>query len=633
MKIQTKLLLVIGVILLLIFVGVAFVDYQTKMQNEKYELQTQAEKVRSLLMATRRIYHHQFIDSSIELTEKTVGFLPAHALGKISEDYPNWDKSGFTFNNVSDQPRNPDHAADEIELEAMAYFRSNPDENLLFKPFIKSDGKPFYLYARPIWIEEYCIKCHGKREDAPETIRKLYDSAWNYKIGDLRGVLSIKVPATTLTESVWQSFQQSVLLQLVGFMTIFILVMLLIRRNVVYPLTHIKDTIQAFASGDYNKRAINFKGEFGILSQEFNNMAGQISEQQEKLISLNQQLEQRVTERTSQLNDKIDELTRTRKELIQSEKMAALGQLVAGIAHEINTPLGAINSSAGTLSNGLTQVLKQFPKLLKILTSTQQESFFILLEHSSQNQTVLTSKEKRAAKKIIIAELQQKEIKNPRNFADTFISLGVCSQVGQYSSLLQAENSEFIFEIAYKISTLTRSTDNIITAVGRASKIIFALKTFARYDQNSEKIAVDLQKGLETIFTLYHNQLKHGVELIKEYDDNINNIFGYPDELNQVWTNILHNALQAMDYKGSLKVTITGQDNYAVISMTDSGEGMSAEIKEKIFTPFFTTKSAGEGSGLGLDIVKKIIEKHKGKIEVESEIGKGTTFSVWLPIE
>ncbi|MFK5969329.1 MAG: DUF3365 domain-containing protein [Candidatus Marithrix sp.] len=633
MKIQTKLLLVIGIILLLTFIGVALVDYQTKIQHEKYELQTQAEKVRSLLMATRRIYHHQFLDSGIELTEKTVGFLPAHALGRISEDYPNWDKSGFTFNNVSDQPRNSDHAADEIELEAMAYFRNNPDEKLLFKPFTKSDGKPFYLYARPIWIEKYCIKCHGKREDAPETIRKLYDSAWNYKVGDLRGVLSIKVPATTLLDTVWQSFQQSILLQSIGFITIFILVMLLIRRNVVYPLTHITEIIQAFANGNYDKRSINFKGEFGILSQEFNNMAGQISEQQEKLTNLNQQLEQRVVERTTQLNDKVDELTRTRQELIQSEKMAALGQLVAGIAHEINTPLGAINSSAGTLSTGLTQVLKQFPKLLKVLTSNQQQVFFILLEHSAQNQTVLTSKEKRAAKKIIIAELQQSEIKNPRHFADTFISLGVCSQVEQYSPLLQAENSEFIFEIAYKISTLTRSTDNIITAVGRASKVIFALKTFARYDQSSEKIAVDLQKGLETIFTLYHNQLKHGVELIKEYDDNITQIFGYPDELNQVWTNILHNALQAMNYKGILKVTITSQANYAVVSMTDNGEGMSAEIKEKIFAPFFTTKAAGEGSGLGLDIVKKIIEKHEGKIEVDSELGKGSTFSVWLPIE
>ncbi len=290
MKIQTKLLLVIGIILLLTFVGVVVVDYQAIIHNEERGMQAQAEKVRSLLMATRRIYHHQFIDSGIPLTEKTVGFLPAHALGRISDDYPNWDNSGFSFNNVSDQPRNPDHAADEVELDAMAYFRANPKEKLLFKPFDTSEGKPFYLYARPIWIEKYCIKCHGKREDAPETIRKLYDSAWNYKIGDLRGLLSIKVPAHTLTESVWLLFKQSILLQLIGFATIFILVMLLIRSNVVHPLSHIVKVMQAFATGDYSKRASNFKGEFGILGKEFNNMAGQISDQQVKLTDLNQQL-------------------------------------------------------------------------------------------------------------------------------------------------------------------------------------------------------------------------------------------------------------------------------------------------------------------------------------------------------
>jgi len=632
MNIQTKLLLVIGIILSVTFIGVTLVDYQTTTQKEKQELQTQAEKVRSLLMATRRIYHHQFIDSGIPLTEKTVGFLPAHALGRISADYPNWDPSGFTFNNVSDQPRNPDHAADKVELEAMAYFRANPKEKLLFKPFDNSNGEPFYLYARPIWIEKYCIKCHGKREDAPATIAKLYDSAWNYKVGDLRGLLSIKVPATTLSASVLQSVKQNILLQLIGFGIIFVLVTLLIRSNVVHPLDNMVTTMQAFAGGDYNKRAKDFPGEFGILSKEFNHMAEQIYEQQEKLRLINLELEQRVVERTAELNDKIDEVTRTRQEMIQSEKMAALGQLVAGIAHEINTPLGAINSSAGILSNGLKEVLQKFPELLKVLTPSQQDAFFVLLEHSAQNTTVLSSKDKRAAKKTIIAELQKSGIENTRKIADTFISMGVISQIEQYSSLLHGENSRFIFELAYKISTLSRSADNITTAVERASKIIFALKTFARFDQSGEKSPVDVKNGLETIFTLYQNQMKNGIELIKEYDDNIPLFAGYPDELNQVWTNIVHNALQAMDYKGILKVAITNQDNYVVVSITDNGEGMTAEVKEQMFTAFFTTKAAGDGSGLGLDIVQKIIDKHDGKIEVDSELGKGTTFSVYLPI-
>ncbi|RKZ38232.1 MAG: hypothetical protein DRQ41_12380 [Gammaproteobacteria bacterium] len=631
MNIQTKLLLVISIILIFTFAGVAYFDYQTTIEGEKFHLQQQAERVRGFLMATRRIYQHQFIESGIPLTEKTVGFLPAYSLGRISADYSNWDNSGFGFNNVSDQARNPDHAADKVELEAMAYFREHPKEKVLFKPFTRDDGEPFYLYARPIWIEKYCLKCHGKREEAPETIAKLYDSAWNYKLGDLRGVLSIKVPAATLAETVWHSFKQSILLQFFGFITIFILVTLLIRRNVVHPLNLMVNTMQAFARGDYSQRVIDFKGEFGVLSQEFNQMANQISEQQKALTILNQQLEQRVNERTVQLNDKIEELTKTRQELVQSEKMAALGQLVAGIAHEVNTPLGAIRSSAETLTSSLKQTLAQFPKLFEMLPKAQQKNFFDLLEHSLQNQIILTVKEKRAAKKILTAELKQCGIINPRTFTDTFISLGIYTQVDQYLPLLQDTNSQFIFEIAYKLSTLTRSTENITTAVERASKVIFALKTFARHDQSGEKTTASLQEGLETVFTLYHNQIKQGIELIREYVD-LPPILCYPDELNQVWTNLLHNALQAMDYKGTLKVAISQQDNYAVVAITDSGQGISSELKEKIFMPFFTTKAAGEGSGLGLDIVKKIVEKHEGKIEVDSEVGKGATFLVWLPM-
>jgi len=402
-----------------------------------------------------------------------------------------------------------------------------------------------------------------------------------------------------------------------------------LRRQVAHPLQEFIEATQKIAGRNFSIEAtqhlpLNRHDEIGKLAQSFNGMAGQLKTSFDTL-------DAKVIERTAQLNDKIEELTKTREELVQSEKMAALGQLVAGIAHEVNTPLGAIRSSAETLTNNLKQTLAQFPKLFEVLTKTQQEIFFALLEHSLQNQMILTIKEKRAAKKILIAALKQYGIANSQAFTDTFISLGIYAQVEQYLPLLQDTNSEFIFKLAYKISTLTRSTENITIAVERASKVIFALKTFARYDRSGEKTTTSLQEGLETVLTLYHNQIKHGIELIKAYAD-LPPILCYPDELNQVWTNILHNALQAMDYKGTLTVAISQQDNYAVVAITDSGQGILPEIKAQIFMPFFTTKAAGEGSGLGLDIVKKIIDKHDGKIEVDSEIGKGTTFSVWLPI-
>jgi len=326
MGIQAKLLLIIGIILLLIFIGVEFVNYHTTKQEVENNLQEQADKVRNMLMATRRIYHKQFLDSGIPLTEKTLGFLPAHALGKISEDYPSWDNSGFSFNNVSDQPRNPDHAADAVELEAMAYFREHPTEQMLFKPFTKPNDEPFYLYARPIWIEKYCLKCHGKRENAPETIRKLYDTAWNYKEGDLRGVLSIKLPAATITERAWLSFQQNFIIQLFGFIAIFLLVTLLVRRNVVCPLTKLANSMQTFAGGDYTKRVDEFKGEFGILCRAFNDMATKIFEQQAALHHLNSQLEQRVIERTAELAQANEEI-KALNECLKNENLRMSAEL------------------------------------------------------------------------------------------------------------------------------------------------------------------------------------------------------------------------------------------------------------------------------------------------------------------
>jgi signal transduction histidine kinase len=160
--------------------------------------------------------------------------------------------------------------------------------------------------------------------------------------------------------------------------------------------------------------------------------------------------------------------------------------------------------------------------------------------------------------------------------------------------------------------------------------VVFALKRFARFDHFGQKVEANITDGIETVLTLYHNKLKHDIEVIKHYAP-LPPILCYPDELNQVWTNLIQNALQAMDYKGTLIIEVSEQDKQAVISMTDSGKGIAEEIKEKIFEPFFTTKEAGEGSGLGLDIVRKIIEKHEGNIAVESQPGK-TTFTVSIPI-
>jgi signal transduction histidine kinase len=196
--------------------------------------------------------------------------------------------------------------------------------------------------------------------------------------------------------------------------------------------------------------------------------------------------------------------------------------------------------------------------------------------------------------------------------------------------VLCANNNAFIVETAYQLSVVQNNSQNIMLAVERAGKIVFALKSYVRQDTSGEMVTASLPDGIDTALMLYHNQIKRGIEVTKTYED-VPPILCYPEELTQVWSNLIHNGIQAMDYRGQLAIAVSEQDHYVVVNITDSGCGIPLEMHHKIFEPFFTTKPIGEGSGLGLDIVRKIIDKHRGRIDVESKPGQ-TTFKVWLPI-
>ena len=256
----------------------------------------------------------------------------------------------------------------------------------------------------------------------------------------------------------------------------------------------------------------------------------------------------RITEERRQMQD----------QLIMQEKMASLGNLVAGVAHEINTPLGSLNSNSDTMG-----------RMVTALKSSLKD-----------------------------------DGKHPR--------------------------PERANKISRFLEELRALADFNKTASQRMIAIVTSLRSFARLDRATED-QVDIHEGLENTLTLIENQLKDRVTVHKDYAATPR-VRCYPSQLNQVYMNLLLNASQAIEGKGDIYLKTFATDDAVAVEITDTGVGIPAENRSRVFDPGFTTKGVKVGTGLGLSIVQRIIDDHNGKIEVESQVGKGTTVRVFLPL-
>ncbi|MBU0965272.1 MAG: response regulator [Proteobacteria bacterium] len=296
-----------------------------------------------------------------------------------------------------------------------------------------------------------------------------------------------------------------------------------------------------------------------------------LRELERKNLEYRDNLEQQVQERTLQLEQTYRDLKASQEQLLHQEKLATIGHLAAGVAHEINNPTGYIGSNLGTLTKYMGRITE----------------YIHLLD-------------------------------------------GYCSTLppDKSAELAQARKNS-------KIDFLVEDSKDILNecleGVGRIKKIVEGLKTFSRKDQNTSCLA-NVNDCLENALTVAWNELKYKATVEKDYGD-IPLIRCYPNQLAQVFMNLLVNAAHAIANQGTIRIRTFTENDLIVVSIADTGCGISPENQTKIFAPFFTTKEAGVGTGLGLSIITEIVARHGGAISVESEVGKGSTFTINIPIQ
>lgn len=318
--------------------------------------------------------------------------------------------------------------------------------------------------------------------------------------------------------------------------------------------------------------------ELGKLAYEFNYRTKWLALALEKLDKVNEELEERVKQRTVELKGALEEVKNTHAQLLQAEKLISIGQLAAGVAHEINNPVGFISNNMEVLQ----EYVRNYMRILKVLEQ--------LIESIEKDDVLRTT--------VIIAEFEKLKTEIHLDF--------ISKDVGK---LLEQS----------------------MVGLERIRKIVMDLRTFAREDHAETIELIKVEQVMDSILSIVQSELKYKAVLIKDYSDTPL-IRGNAQRLGQVFINLLVNAAHSIVDRGQITIRTYVQEQYVCIDIQDNGRGISQENITRIFDPFFTTKPVGQGTGLGLSVSYEIIKKHEGDLRVHSILGQGATFTVILPV-
>lgn len=368
---------------------------------------------------------------------------------------------------------------------------------------------------------------------------------------------------------------------------------LLANKMVFRPLIDISKKMQnvtnLLTEKDYNKLheeqlKLQRDDEIGHLGNSIDGLLSRVVSNEEQLAEVNENLEHQVAERTQALVETLEQLKASQAKLVNSEKMAALGQMVAGVAHEVNTPLSYVQGNVSLTQ----QYIEQFDELIQ---AGQK-----LHEMIASGDTAATDDK-------------------------------VTDYINRVSDLSAQLHAEEISDDAKVI------LDDAMFGIGQISDLVSNLKDFARIDEAKMK-QVDIHDCIESSLVIAKGNLS-SVEVIKQFDA-VTSVWCSPSQINQVLLNLFNNAAQAMQTMPDgrhaiLTITTSETDQHVEISIEDNGAGMSSETVAKVFEPFYTTKGSGEGTGLGLAISRQIMEQHEGRLHATSELGEGSCFTLSLP--
>ncbi len=670
MTLTRSLLLSVGAILVLVGIALMSITYQNTQKVTYEKLYSESEAIYNFLMAMRRVYQKQFLESGVTLSNKTVGFLPAHSIPRISQEFSErWDKRGIRINTASDRPRNPRNQADTTELEAMEWFNEDDERSV----FIRQNDAGTFFYARPVWVVKSCLKCHGKKEDAPPSIQTRYDDAYNYDVGELRGVMSIRIPLGEIDQMVMRGFIPWIFILMGGLLLIAVMIFVVVHRLVHTPLQQVVDGMGRVGKVP-SYRLPHLPGELGEFVGHFNTMLDRQDQLKHQLIDQRNEMEQILTSMddavvVTDLKGKVVRVNPKLKQMVGEKQ--PIGEVIETFIVKGSDQKWTSDENKALLVNQKGEKIPVDVSVGELLDTTASDTVKtgeVLVIHDLRERIRAEEQEEYAAYQAGIAEMATMVLHNIGNALTTtngaLVQLSNCiemlkqstklfdhivtlvdedidqhseDRLQQVRSIVKKGKEDIIEPICFEIEK--EGITPIEHSVQHITEIISIQQKTAHITENLSNFY--LPEVIQDALTLQRDVLKKlEIEIVQHYPEPLQPVRLPKNQMVQVMNNLLKNAHESIasekrrnpSIHGRIELTIQHKESHSTLTVVDNGAGVPSEISEKLFQYGFSSKN--RGSGFGLHASANFIHSLGGEISLTSDgVGLGATITIVVPNE